>query len=226
MFINENNLKELPQVDVIHPSLELGSAASMRGDNFIMKEIWMPVIEAESDYEVSNIGRFRGKGRFVNYPKWKRFVDGKIRKISINVNNYHTVSIKLKGKEKTLFIHKEVAKAFIPNPENKKEVNHKDGDKNNNCVSNLEWVTRHENIEHAFRNKLIVPAVGENQSNTVLTNDVVRYIMSQNEKGARELARELNIKSHTTISAVRLGKTWNHITGLPRNSKIKRKFGL
>ncbi len=60
MFVNENNLKKLPQAGVILPSLELDSATSVRGDNFIMKEIWKDIIGIESDYQVSNLGRVRG----------------------------------------------------------------------------------------------------------------------------------------------------------------------
>lgn len=60
MFINENNLKELPQVDVIPPSLELDSATSARGDNFFMKkEVWYPLPNYEGYFEISNLLRIR-----------------------------------------------------------------------------------------------------------------------------------------------------------------------
>ncbi len=227
MFVNENNLKKLPQAGVILPSLELDSATSVRGDNFIMKEIWKDIIGIESDYQVSNLGRVRGKNRTVSNGRGTRFVKSKIRAISINPNKYHVTSVLVNGKPKTIFIHKEVAKCFIPNPENKPEVNHKDGNKNNNNKSNLEWVTRLENIEHAFRNKLIVPAVGVNQSRTKLTEKQVKYILDNPNIGAREMARKLKLNSHSTVSSIRLGKSWNHISGLPRNPLLpKLKFDL
>lgn len=183
-----------------------------------MKEIWYD-IPGFSGYQLSSFLRVRSIDRVIKTKRGDVKRKGKILFTSINENGYHVSSFA----NKTVFIHKLVALVHIPNPMNKKEVNHIDGDKNNNQISNLEWVTREENIAHAFTNKLIVPAVGQNQSNTVLTDEQVIYIF-KSEKGARELAREMRIKSHTTISSIRLGKTWNHITGLPRHDKHKRKF--
>lgn len=72
-----------------------------------------------------------------------------------------------------------------------------------------------------------MPAVGINQSSTVLTENQVRYILEHPEIGARKMAREVGLKSHTSVSSIRLGKSWNHISGFPRNPLIKkRKFGL
>ncbi len=188
-----------------------------------MEEIWKDIDGLNGWYQISTFGRLRSVDRvMIDRDGYSSRYKGQIRRNAINANKYVVNSIR----DKTYFIHVQVAKAFIPNPENKPEVNHLDGDKSNCHVSNLAWATRLENIAHAFKTGLIVPAVGENQSNTVLTDEVVKYIMTQKDKGTRELARELKMKSHTTISAVRLGKTWNHITGLPRNNKVKRKFGL
>ena len=81
---------------------------------------------------------------------------------SINKYGYYTVGIKVindKGIYRTVHYtnHSLVAKAFIPNPDNKPQVNHIDGDKLNNNVGNLEWATNKENMEHAFKNGLCVP---------------------------------------------------------------------
>lgn len=99
-----------------------------------MEEIWKPYPE-DSRYLVSNTG-------FVKGPK------GHILKGSIN-NGYYRIGIYNGSNKKYEFIHRIVAKTFIPNPENKPNVNHKDGNRLNNCVDNLEWCTQQENVIHA-----------------------------------------------------------------------------
>lgn len=77
--------------------------------------------------------------------------DGRVKKYSLNRSGYCIVNFCIKGnRHKGFSIHTLVAKQFIPNPENKPQVNHKDGNKQNNCVDNLEWVTPSENIRHSF----------------------------------------------------------------------------
>lgn len=79
----------------------------------------------------------------------------RLLKQKIQSNGYYTVCVFDKyGKEKTVLVHRLVAMAYIPNPENKPQINHIDGNKQNNHVSNLEWVTGSENQKHAYRNGL------------------------------------------------------------------------
>ena len=80
------------------------------------------------------------------------------------------------GEKKKFLVHRLVAEAFIPNPENKPEVNHIDGDKTNNHVSNLEWVTRSENMQHAFKTGLN-SNIGINNSRSLLTERGYRDIL-------------------------------------------------
>lgn len=120
-------------------------------------EIWIPVKGWETLYHVSNFGRVKSMDRVV---KWgKRKIDmplnGKILKPIITHYGYYTINLVTNGKTYTTKIHRLVAQAFIPNIENKATVNHKNGVKIDNHVSNLEWATFNENIRHASETGLM-----------------------------------------------------------------------
>lgn len=83
-----------------------------------------------------------------------RAVTGRIMAQTKNRKGYHTVHLSKGGFDKRISVHRIVAITFIPNDENKEQVNHKDGNKDNNAVENLEWVTNLENMRHAFSNGL------------------------------------------------------------------------
>lgn len=95
--------------------------------------------------------------------------------------NYSFVVLCTNGKTKSHYIHREVAKMFIPNEEGKKEVNHKDGDTNNNSYLNLEWVTPKEDSNHAVDSGLTL--TGEDYPNAKLTNAQVHEICSMIQSG-------------------------------------------
>lgn len=106
-----------------------------------MKEIWKDIGGYEGLYQVSNLGR-------VN-----RVATGRVLKGGKDGGGYLNVDLCKNGKRKTHTIHRLLAQAFIPNPENKSDVNHIDEDKTNNNVNNLEWSTRKENLNHGTRNE-------------------------------------------------------------------------
>lgn len=105
-----------------------------------MTEIWKDVPGYEGIYHVSNLGRVRRtfKNGRSNILRGKKDKDGYIEVILSN------------GKKKYVRLHRLVAEVFVPNPENKPQVNHKDRTKHNNVESNLEWATASENTVHAF----------------------------------------------------------------------------
>lgn len=115
-----------------------------------MSEEWRPVVGYEGLYEVSDLGNVRSMARCVDNGRgWKRPYRAKEKALQKNNHGYLIVGLYSKGKAKLMSVHRLVAEAFIPNPENKAEVNHIDGNKTNNCVWNLEWATRTENACHS-----------------------------------------------------------------------------
>lgn len=124
-----------------------------------MEEIWKPIKGYENRYEVSSMGRVRSYDvvRHCVSSIGKEFtitLPGRIRKPNV-MKGYHCIALIRDGNVKVVKIHRLVAEAFIsecPGPEY--QINHKDGNKGNNCVDNLEWVTPKENTQHAFRTGL------------------------------------------------------------------------
>ena len=117
-----------------------------------MKEEWLDVVGYEGLYEVSNIGRVRSCDRVVkSAPKvGSRIAKGQDRSLALNGYGYLAVSLWKDGKRLTNRVHTLVAKAFLGDCPNSYDVNHKDGVKTNNCVANLEYCSRSENIKHAY----------------------------------------------------------------------------
>lgn len=105
------------------------------------------VIDSNPNYQVSDTGRVRRCGSENDRSTRDR-------------HGYPSVDLYQDGKRKTVRVHRLVAEAFVPNPGDKPEVNHKDGDKHNNNSSNLEWVTSKENCRHAWDNELMRPSYG------------------------------------------------------------------
>lgn len=116
--------------------------------NYILmaKEVWKSIKGYEGIYEVSNFGNVKSLSR-KHHPKESIMTPN-------NVKGYAQINLVKNHKRKMCYIHRLVANAFIKNLKNKKEVNHKDGKKMNNCVENLEWNTSLENARHSKANNL------------------------------------------------------------------------
>lgn len=114
------------------------------------EEVWMPVVGYEKYYKVSNTGKVK---RF-NYDSYGVNTKHKSKDYCLkpldNGCGYLRIKFSVKNKAKRIMLHRIIAEAFIPNPQKKKTVNHKDGNKYNNSIDNLEWLTQAENNQHAW----------------------------------------------------------------------------
>ena len=169
-------------------------------------EIWKQIDGYEGRYSVSTYGRvktiYHGKEHILSLRNKYKSRPNKA---------YYHVRLSEKGVLKDFFVHRLVAIAFIPNPHNKPVVNHKDGDKFNCHVDNLEWVTEQENHDHAVATGLLV--YGKVCPIFKITDDTAREIKIAIQAGERSktIADRYNV-SKTTISMIRTNKLWKHIS--------------
>ena len=151
-------------------------------------------------YQVSNLGRIKGTKREVlrngNVYHWKE----RILTPQIEKNGYIRFILSKNGKMYRILIHRAVAEAFIENKENKPQVNHKNGNKKDNTVKNLEWVTAQENTLHSLKNGLRKP---QKTKKIIQLDEKKKFIKIWNS--AREAGNYLNI-NHSLIYECCRGK--------------------
>ena len=159
-------------------------------------EIWKDIEGSGGKYQQSNYGRTKTlkKGKI------------KILKPLLHETGYLRVHLEIDGKHKYFFVHILVAKLFIPNPENKTQVNHRFGCKLSCHVDSLEWTTPFENMQHAFKTGL--QKSGTEHSNSKLTEEQVReirktYIKGDKKFGACALGKKFNVSYNTILSVVK-----------------------
>ena len=158
-----------------------------------MEEIWKDIQGYEELYQISNYGRIKS----LKYNK------DNILKPYMTSTGYYKIDLRKNNTRKIKPIHKLVAQHFIDNPENKPEVNHKDGNKLNNRVENLEWVTRSENIKHSYKTGLHIHSP---DCKRVYQIDVNTEQMIKSYNSVNAAARQLNLR-HESISACANGIT-------------------
>jgi hypothetical protein len=173
----------------------------------MINEIWLPIIGYENCYKISNQGQVKSLSRSI-----RRTTPEKILKLQFNTKGYQMVTLYNETGRKQHAIQRLVAKAFIPNPENKPQVNHIDGDKTNNSVDNLEWSTSKENLDHAVKLGLKASAKGESNSMSKLTAETIKLAKTMLLQGhtLTYIGQTLNVH-RSTIGKVTQGKSWKHL---------------
>ena len=172
-------------------------------------EVWKDILGYEGIYQVSDAGRVRSVDR-LNSRGYKR--KGVIRKLQNGNRGYKTVGLNRDGVMAYHQVHRLVAIAFIPNPDNFPQVNHTEGNKSDNRACKLEWCTAAENTEHAVKMGLRDTCRGERHSKSKLSELDVLDIRWLRGFGVTisALAREYQV-STTSIRQVLTGRSWGHV---------------
>ena len=160
------------------------------------------------DYEASTEGTIRSKERVRDFGRQKRIIVSQEIKPFLHSGGYLCVKLAKDRKKTNKYVHRLVAETHIKNPKRAKEVNHIDGDRTNNNVSNLEWVSRKQNILHADE-VLDKRPKGSRHGGAKLTNKDVLYIRAS-QMSCSALAVKFNC-SYATVWAIKKRKTWRHI---------------
>jgi hypothetical protein len=174
-----------------------------------LKEIWKDISDYHGIYQVSSCGQIRSLDHFDKYGRLKK---GRILKQTKDKGDYLVVNLYRNGKLTKGKVHRLVALTFIPNPNNLPEVNHKDGNKSNNYLSNLEWCTSKENSDHKI-NVLGKHNRGKRPGKVEYTEKEVREIKVLLKEGflsQRDIAKLYGI-SKSTINNINTGKMWSFI---------------
>lgn len=142
--------------------------------------------------------------------------DGSLLKLrqKTDKDGYKKCTIYVNKKPYERGVHRLVASAFIENPDNKPEVNHKDGNKANNHVSNLEWATCMENIHHAWANNLSTAKYCENHPNSIYTREQIESVcelISENNFTMKEIAEKTGV-SYTVVKQVKNKIIWKNVS--------------
>jgi hypothetical protein len=198
-----------------YKNLSLESLFYINNKGLVCLEKWKDVVGFEGLYQVSNLGRIKsydkrhisidkiGRNRDKFYPK-------RIMRQSVEKQGYLRLSLTDRNKTETRHaVHRLVAIAFIPNPKNLPEVDHKKGNKKDNRVTELKWVTSKENVENAWALGLCKKQLGEEHSQSKLTAKDVLFIRAS-ELSRKELAIKFSV-GRKCIDKIINRKRWTHI---------------
>lgn len=173
-----------------------------------LTEYWLPLKDYEGLYEVSNLGRVKSLERIVKRNNYNFTKSEKILSPNISRTGYSSVLLSKQGIEKRCYLHRLVAKTFIPNTRNLPEVDHINEDKSNNTLSNLQWITHRDNSS-----KSSYKTLGSKNGSSKLTIrqvSVIRHLLKKDGISNSEIAKQFKV-APGAISRIKTGKRWGKV---------------
>lgn len=180
-----------------------------------LEEIWADYPRYPERYQVSSLGRVRSKSYLKvgrnEYREFSFITKPRILQPFKNEQGYLQMRLQVDGYKFTERVHRMVAETFIPNPEGKETVNHINSIRDDNIISNLEWSTQQENVQHSYDSESNSNK-GDMHPRAILTEDIVREARTLRKQGmsVRNLAMIYGVKPDTMNAAI-TGKNWGHV---------------
>lgn len=189
-------------------------------------EVFVDIPGYEGYYQVSNYGNIKSLDRVIKEKTGKtQTIKGRVLKQRINPGGYCYVGLRKNGVKATFAIHQLVAQTFLDNPENKPTVNHINGIKTDNNISNLEWATYSENLSHAYNSGLRTAAslqtVGNKNYKRKLKSEQVieiKRLLAAGSLTHKEIATKFSV-ARSTITEIKSGRRWKHLNIIPLATK-------
>lgn len=180
-----------------------------------ISEVWASIYGFEKYYQISSLGRVKAMRRYKERGTQRFWTKEKLLNPKPDGRGYKRVLLygDISETPIRISIHRLVAEAFIPNPENKPQINHINGIKTDNGINNLEWCTSQENLYHAYASGLNIRARGERVGISRLKEKQVvkiRKIYQSGKYTQLEVANMFGV-SRSAIRGVINGETWKHV---------------